>query len=128
MAIKTWQGGASVVQQVATWTISSNTNGHSFTLAVEHPSGTTGQTVTICSETGNGILTTDQLATALALDWSSSSHKLATAVAASATGSTITFTANTAGIPFIVTKGGTGTSTLTTTVANSGPQDWKVPS
>ncbi len=45
---------------------------------------------------------------------------------AAATASTITATANTAGIDFILTSGGT-TSTLVaaTTVANDGPNDWR---
>jgi len=128
MAIKTWKGGATRVSQVATWTISSNTNGHTFILSVTHPSGVPTDTVEIVNETADGVLTTTQIASNIATEWNASNHDFAAAVTAQASSNVVTFTADVAGVPFIISKSGTGTSTLTTTTANSGPNDYGVPS
>jgi hypothetical protein len=129
MATVIWQGGADAVTQTATWTISSNTNTHTFIASATHPSGTdTATTVTILTVTADGALTTTQLAAAIVTAWTASKHEFATAVTASSDSNVVTFTANKAGIPFIITKSGTGTSTLAAVTANAGPNDYNTPS
>jgi hypothetical protein len=136
MTIRIWKGGTGSVQgtqrvqMTSTWLISSNTNTHTFILSATNPSGTdTATTVTILTVTADGVFTTTQLADQIVAAWNASAHEYAIAVTASNVANLITFTADTAGIPFIISKTGTGTSTLTSNViANQGPNDYSVPS
>lgn len=129
MASRTWKGGASLNAQVSTFVVGSNTNTHTFTISVEDPTGANGTSlVQIASATADGVLTTDQIAALLQAAWAASTHDFAKAVTATVASSTITFTANLSGKPFLITKGGTGTSTYTVTSNSRGPDDWNTPS
>lgn len=118
-----WQPGKTTVQQVTTILIGSNTNTHTFVLKLAHPSGI-GVAQTMTTITADGVLTTDQLASALQVAAAALNHEFAKAIAWTVSGSTVTATANIAGVPFVLTVTGTGTSTVTTTVANVGPNSW----
>lgn len=123
-----YEGKAPTVAQVSTLTISSNTNTHTFTVSLAHPSGNGGAAVLMVTVTADGILTTTQLAAAVVTAWALLSHRWAYRVTCTSSTNVVTFTAQYPGEPFVISKGGTGTSTLTTTTANSGPNDYGVPS
>lgn len=129
MATRTWIGGAEAVQQVTTVTVGGTLSGENFTISAEHPSGSVGNVVPIASHTDSDT-STESAATALAAAWNASNHPYATAVSASASGSVITFTAKTAGVPFLLTlntPGGSATFSQSTTTDNIGPNDWNTP-
>ena len=123
----TWEGKAPRVNQITKWTISSNTNTHTFILSAANPAGTPTAAVTFLTVTADGALTTTQLAAAVVTAFNLLKHPWALAVTCTSDTNIVTFTANVAGVPFVFSKTGTGTSTLTTTTANSGPNDWSVP-
>lgn len=124
----TWNPNLSAprVAQVATLLVSSNTNTHTFIVSLANPEGSTGVTVTILTTTADGVLTTDQLASAIQVAFAASKNEFARQITATVATSTVTFTANVPGVPFVISKSGTGTSTLTTTQANIGPNDLSV--
>lgn len=125
-----WIGGARTIQQVTTVTIGSSTNGHVFTILLQHPSGHSSITpVEIATYTAGGAETTTTIATALLALLQASKHEYSTAISWTSNGADIIYaTAAVAGVPFIVTETGSGTITIATTTANSGPTDASVAS
>lgn len=122
-----YTGASEAVSQVVTIVVGSNTDSQTFSISVANPRyTTTGGAISIASYTASSDSTAD-IAQELYSDWIASNHPWARAVTASVSNSTITFTANRGGVPFILTTGGTGTLTKTTTTANSGPFDMAVP-
>jgi len=86
--------------------------------------------LTVGSQTVSVVGDTDEDTTAAALGaaWNASTHVYFTGVTASVTTDTITFTADTAGVPFVIVasvSGGTGTiGAYSATTASAGPNDW----
>ena len=112
IATNRWLGNAAPVAQVVTLLVGSNTNTHTFITTIN------GKSYTV---TANGTLTTAELATDIQELLDASTDPRFAEVTWTVDGSTVTGTAKTAGKPFTVSKSGTGTYTLTTTVASSGP-------
>lgn len=113
-----WIGGAPAVAQKTTVQI---TNYDATTTYMITVGGI------IISVPGSGGSDTT-VATALAAAWNASTHPYATPVTAASLTDTITFTADNAGVPFIITSavsGGSGTiGAATASVASSGPNDY----
>lgn len=122
MAQRTGIGGAKKVTQISTITVGGTISGEDFIISAANPSGV-GSAVQIASVTdGDGSATTN--AAALVAAWNASNHPYAQAVTASNVAGVIMFTADKAGIPFILsvnTPGGSATFVLATTTANCGP-------
>lgn len=118
MATRYWIGGGTAVAQVSTVQITGYDVATTYKLTVGH-------LVISTVGTGGSVNTT---ATALAAAWNASTHPYAAAVTASANTDTVTLTADTAGIPFVVTSSvtsGTGTiGSITAGTANAGPNDF----
>ncbi len=141
MARKTWVGKSSPIQQVDTLTVGSSTNGHTFVIALKHPSGQ-GSAVTMGTYVAGAGETTTTIANAIyyMLTTGSSSgssgtgaaatltykHPWVTALSFSQSGAVITVTANVAGVPFVFSNSGTGTLTRANSTPNSGPNDYSV--
>lgn len=145
MANPVWRGGATPIAQVTTLTVGSFANNETFTISLSHPSGGTSATVTVASYTASSGGTTDdatKVADALEYLLTTGSVSGSTGngsgtglpnhdflknkIAVTQSGAVITLTSNIAGVPFIVTVGGTGTwtSSPSHTTVNQGPNDW----
>lgn len=112
-----WLGTATAVAQVTTIQVTSYAVGTTYKITVGG--------VVISTIAQGGVNAT---ATALAAAWEASTHPYCVAVAAVASTDTVTLTANTAGVPFVVTSsvsGSTGTiGAASTGTANAGPNDY----
>jgi hypothetical protein len=114
-----WLGTATAVQQVTTVQITG------YDVATSYKVTVGGQVISVVGQGGTAATT----AAALAAAWNASTHPYATAVTAAAVATdTITFTADTAGVPFVITSsvtGGAGTIGAATAVTvNAGPNVW----
>lgn len=118
MADNYWKGGAAAVAQVTTIQITGYDAATTYKITV-------GAVVISTVGTGGTVNTT---ATALAAAWNASTHPYCTGVTALAATDTVSLTADTAGVPFVVTSsvtGGTGTiGAATAATASAGPNDW----
>jgi hypothetical protein len=117
MGKNNWIGGASAVAQVTTVQVTAYDAASTYKLTV-------GAQV-ISTIAAGGVNAT---ATALAAAWNASTHPYFAAVTAVASTDTVTLTADTAGVPFVVTSsktGGTGTiGAASTSTASAGPNDY----
>lgn len=124
MAQRTWQGGATAVAQVDTFSITGAGGGaETWTWTITGEDGTT-KTLTFVDD---GTPTTQEIVTGLVAAWNDSTHPFALAVTAADAGDPdITLTADTAGVPFYVTlaASGTGTASKASTTVNQGPNDY----
>ena len=125
MATQYWLGNAPAVAMVATQTLG--------TYDVTTTRKITIGGVTVQAVDSGGTLTA--ALTALAAACTASAHPYFSTITWGSTATTITATAKTAGVPFVMTgavSGGTGTvansGVQTVTTANSGPNDWSVAS
>jgi hypothetical protein len=125
--MNTWIGVARKSQQIATITVTSNTDAQTFTISFTHPSGIPTTAIEIATDTASSD-TTSSIAANLQADIAASLHEYAKSVTSEVNAAVITLTANKAGVPFVVSVGGTGSMTLATTSANSGPNDYSVAS
>jgi hypothetical protein len=114
MATKTWTPNGALKAQTITLLVGSSTVGDSFVTTCN------GKSYTYVAITGD---TTSTIATAIGALLSGSQDGEFQAITWSVDTATVTGTAGTTGEPFTVSKSGTGTYTLTTTQANSSPQD-----
>jgi hypothetical protein len=113
VATNRWRGDAPAVKQVVTLTVGSSTAGHTFITVIN------GKSYTV---TANGTDTTAQLAAAVQALLAASTEPEFLEVAWTVSTNVVTGTAQTAGKPFTVaTTGSTGTYTLATPTASSGP-------
>jgi hypothetical protein len=112
MAINRWRGDAPAVSQVVTLVVGSTTAGHTFITTMN------GKSITY---TAGGAETTSTIATAIQELLSASTIPEFQEVTWTVDTATVTGTAATPGVPFTVSKSGTGTYTLTTVTASSGP-------
>lgn len=112
MPTNTWRGDAAPVAKVVTLTVGSNTNTHTFITTVG------GRSFTV---TADGVKTTTQLAADVLALLSASTDPRVQEVVWEAAANVVTGTARTPGKPFAISVGGTGTYTLATPTANSGP-------
>ncbi len=123
MGSKYWVGGAVAVAQVSTVQVTAYDATTTYKITV---GGTNGAPSVILSAIAAGSV--NATATALAAAWNASTHPYCTGVTALATTDTVSFTADTAGVPFVISKsvsGGTGTlGSVTAVTASSGPNDW----
>lgn len=116
MATRTFRGDAQNVIDTWTFLISSTTNTHTFTLTRN------GKSYTV---TADGVLTAAQLATALQVLLAASTEPEFAEYTWTVDTATITGTSKVTGRPATFTKSGTGTSTLTNTLAGTGANTWK---
>ena len=114
MGTNRWKGDAPAVAQVITLTVGSSTAAQTFITTIN------GKSITY---TAGGAETTTTIATAIQALLQASTIAEFKEVAWTTATSVVTGTAATAGVPFVVSKSGTGTYTLATTVASSGPND-----
>jgi hypothetical protein len=112
-----WLGQAVAVAQVTTIQVTAYAVGTTYKITVGG--------VVISTIAAGSVNAT---AAALASAWNTSTHPYCAAVTASASTDTVTLTADTAGVPFVVTSavsGSTGTiGAASTTTASSGPNHW----
>jgi hypothetical protein len=112
-----WKGKAPAVAQVSTVQVTGYDASTSYRLTVG------GIVIAV-----NGTTDANGTAAALAAAWNASTHPYCTGVTASSNTSTVTLTADTAGVPFVVTSsvsGGTGTiGSVTLGTASAGPNDF----
>lgn len=128
MAVKTWVGAARRINMKQTITIGSATNTETFTVSFKHPSNhALAVAVQIATHTASGD-TTSTIAADLKSQLEASNHEFAKALTFTVSSAVITIEANVAGVPFVCSVGGTGTITLATVTANSGPNDFGVAS
>lgn len=136
MAKNTWTGEAPLVNQVDTLTVGSSTAGHTFVIALKHPSGM-GSAVTMGTYVAGAAESTTTIANAIyyMLTTGSSAGSSGTGAAAtltynhpwvramsfSQTNAVITCTGIYQGIPFVFSNSGTGTLTRAASTAVSGP-------
>ena len=117
MASNYWVGGAIAVAQVSTAQVTGYDVATTYKLTI-------GTVVISTIAAGSANATAAALVTA----WNLSAHPFCAAVTASSSTDTVTLTADTAGIPFVVTSsvtGGAGTiGSVATGTANSGPNDF----
>lgn len=117
MATKYWLGVADAVAQVSTVQITAYDGATTYKLTVG------GVEISVTGDTD-----ADTTASNLADEWNSSTHPYCTGVTASVSTDTVTLTADTDGVPFVVTSsvsGGTGTiGAVTASTASAGPNDW----
>lgn len=120
-----WKGTASTTAQVSAVTFGTYDTSTTRTITVGG--------VSVSAVDSGGTLTT--ALTALKNACTASTHPYFTAITWSSTATTIVGTAATAGVPFVFSgsvSGGTGTvsasGVMSTTTANSGPNDWSVAS
>lgn len=142
---RTWKGGAKAEQQIVTLTVEATpSNGETFIIQLEHPSGSPQDLVTIASytavvagDTGATVasalyylLTTGSTSGSTGAGGANSSaylHEYNTRISWSYTAATaiLTATARYAGEPFLMTVStGTGTITKVNTKENRGPNDF----
>lgn len=107
-----WLGSSAAVKQVVTLVVGSNTSTHTFITTMN------GKSITV---TADGVLTTAQLASEIQEALADSDIPEFREVDWTVDSSTVTGTAVTAGVPFEVSKSGTGTYTLTAVTDSSGP-------
>lgn len=126
MADKYFRGGATAVAGVQTITVtavSGTPSDTTYTVGLVNSASVGVYSVAVVGDTD--VNTT---ATNIATAWNAETHPYMAAVTAAANTDTITFTADTAGVPFSVgasAAGGTGTISATTTVtASAGPNDF----
>jgi hypothetical protein len=112
MAVNRWLGSSKAVAKVITLVVGSNTNTHTFITTIN------GKSLTV---TADGVLTTAEIASAIQALLSASDIPEFREVDWTVDSSTVTGTAVTAGKYFLVSESGTGTYTLTTVTASSGP-------
>lgn len=121
MSQRTWEGGAAAVAQVWAGSVTDATAGHTYTLTFTDEAG---GTVTLTYTVQGGDTTTTIATNIAALVTASVDPRVKAVTAASATNQ-VTLTARSAGAPFYVATGGTGTWTGTgNTTVNQGPSDW----
>lgn len=117
MSDRYWIGGAPAVAQKTTIQVTGYDVATTYKVTVGG--------IIISTIAGGSVNAT---ATALAAAWNASVHPYAIVVTAAALTDTVTFTADTAGVPFVISSsvsGGGGTiGAATASVANSGPNDW----
>ncbi len=112
MALKKWRGGAASVIQITTITFSAYTSGQTYTVTIN------GKSITYLASASTIANVIEGLVTA----WESTVEpEFSEATASSNSG--LVLTANTAGIPFVVSASATGgiTATVTATRAATGP-------
>ncbi len=118
-----WVGGAPAVAQVSSVQVTAYDVATTYKISVGGTNGAPQVDLTALAAGG-----ANATATALASAWNASVHPYCTGVTASAATDTVSFTADVAGVPFVVTKsvsGGSGTlGSVTAVTANSGPNDW----
>lgn len=114
MATKYWRGGAPAVTQVTTVTFSTYTSGQTYRLTIN------GKTVSFVATASTGT----NVWAGLVAAWNATAQPEFQEIVASEN-SGIVLTANTAGIPFIVSASATtGSPTVTATTAATGPNHW----
>ncbi len=111
MAVNRWLGQSKTVAQVVTLVVGSSTNGHTFITTMNGKS----YTYVAASDT------TSTIATAIHALLTASDEPEFREVTWTVDTATVTGTAATPGMPFVVSESGTGTYTLTTTTASAGP-------
>lgn len=117
-ATKSWVGKSVAVAQVTTVTVGGTLSGETFTISVG------GVVIATHTDADTVIATT---VAALVAAWNTSTHPYATPITAVDASPDITLTADTAGVPFVITlntPGGSATLGQASTTANSGPNDW----
>jgi hypothetical protein len=112
MAVNRWLGHSKAVQQVVTLVVGSTTNGHTFVTTMN------GKSYTYAAGAAE---TTSTIASAIQALLADSDEPEFREVEWTVDTATVTGTARTAGVPFTVSKSGTGTYTLTTTTDSAGP-------
>ncbi len=118
MATKSWQGKSTAVAQVTTVTVGGTLSSETFTITVGG--------VDIASHTDADTVIATTVA-ALVSAWNTSTHPYAKPITAVDASPDITLTADTAGVPFVITlntPGGAATLGQAATTANAGPNDW----
>lgn len=119
-----WKGGATPsVAQIWKGTITTTTNGDTYTVTVTDD---TGYSATISYTVANPPDTTTTLvATGFITAWNASTDPLVSTITATQSSGQVILTADNAGTPFYATTGGTGTWSGTgDTTPNVGPNDW----
>lgn len=114
MAVNRWRGDSAETAQVVTLVVGSTTAGHTFVTTMN------GKSITY---TAGGAETTSTIATAIQALLAASEIPEFAEVTWTVSTATVTGTAANPGVPFTVSESGTGTYTLTTVTANSGPND-----
>jgi hypothetical protein len=121
MATNYWLGVQKFTAQVGTVAITAYDTGTTYTLTVGAKS------VSVVGSGGS----TSTVATALTAAWNARADAEFSGITATSSGATITLTADTAGVPFVVTAGATGGTgsigSYTATTANQSPSDWNDP-
>ncbi len=112
MATNKWRGDYIARKQVVTLVVGSTTSGHTFVTTMN------GKSITV---TAGASETTTALALAIQEALSAADIPEFREVIWTVDTATVTGTAATAGVPFVVSKSGTGTYTLTTVTASTGP-------
>lgn len=115
MAVNRWLGHAAPVAQVVTLTVGSATSGHTFVTTIA------GAPISYAAGSGE---TTSTVAAAIKALLAASTDPRFTEVTWTVDAAVITGTAKTAGKPFTVSESGTGTYTLATATASSGPNHY----
>ena len=114
-----WIGKASAVAQVTTVTVGGTLSGETFTISVG------GVAIATHTDADTSVATAKA---ALIAAWNASTHIYATGITASAGGTgEVKLTADSAGVPFVVTlntPGGSATLGQAATVASAGPNHW----
>ncbi len=125
MADNIWRGGAAAAAQVCTATPANVEIGDIFTLIITDDLGNTASAAFTAT-----AATVANVTAGLTAAWNASLHPFLTAITAVDNTTTITLTADTAGVPFALTatavNGGaadTQTLTIATTTASTGPYD-----
>jgi hypothetical protein len=112
MATNSWRGDYLARAQVVTLVVGSTTSGHTFVTTMN------GKSITYTAVTSE---TTSTIATAIQALLAASEIPEFQEVEWTVDTATVTGTAKVPGVSFTVSKSGTGTYTLTTTVASTGP-------
>ena len=117
-----WNGGATAVAQVSTLQVTASTSGDTITVTLEAEDGSTQSVVTTLTQNNQD----DHAASLIQSTCAASSQSLFQQVTFTVATDTVTMTAGLAGRPFYPSKtdSGTSTSTLSTTTASAGPNDW----
>jgi hypothetical protein len=125
MAAPYWKGGAVAVAQVWKGTITTTTNGHTYTVTLTDMDGST---VAITYTVVNPPDTTVTLvATGFINAWNASTDTRIAGITATQSAGQVILTADSAGVPFSVATSGSGTWTGTgNTTASAGPNDWGI--
>lgn len=122
MANRRWNGGATAVAQVSTLRVTASTSGDTITVTLTAEDGTTQSVVSTLTQNNND----NHAAALIQSNCAASSQSLFQQVTFTVATDTVTMTADLAGRPFYPSKtdSGTSTSTLSTTTASAGPNDW----